>query len=481
MFTIINKRNKTAENSSLIYLIKKSEITQQLPISEDERNYLEVQFTQNDKKKFSFDRLSHKIFIEILDEKENAYHQAEQLRLIADKLVACLQNRKTQEVYIEAPGLSKDYLLAFAEGMVLSNYSFVAYKTNKEKNTRFLEIIQLVSDQVSQEDIDELNIIMEATLVARSLVNQPVNYLNAVGLSEEVRLLAEDSGAKIEILNKNKIEALKMGGLLAVNQGSIDPPTFTIFEYKPENAVNKKPLVFVGKGVVYDTGGLNIKTADFMSHMKCDMGGAAAAAGVAFAIAKAKLPLHIMALIPATDNRPGGNAYASGDVITMFDGQTVEVINTDAEGRMILADALAYAKKFDPMLVMDLATLTGAASRAIGNMGVVAMGTKYGPYMDELKESGEKTSERIVEFPFWDEYAEQLKSEIADMVHMGGAEGGAITAGKFLEKFTDYPYIHLDIAGPAFNPKRFNYRGVGGSGVGVRLLFDFAKKLSQKS
>lgn len=481
MFTIINKRKKRDKNSSLIYLLKKSEINQKLPISEEERSYLEVQFIQNEKKKFSFDRLSHKIFIEILDEKDNAHHQLEQLRIIADKLVGCLQNRRTQEVFVEAPGLKKEELLAFAEGMVLSNYSFVAYKTDKVKNTRYLEIIQLVSDQVSQKDIDELNIVMEATLVARSLVNQPVNYLNAVGLSEEIKLLAEDSGAKIEIFNKNKIEALKMGGLLAVNQGSPEPPTFTIFEYKPEGAVNKQPIIFVGKGVVYDTGGLNIKTADSMSHMKCDMGGAAAAAGVAFAIAKAKLPLYVMALIPATDNRPGGNAYASGDVITMFDGQTVEVINTDAEGRMILADALAYAKKFKPMLVIDLATLTGAAARAIGNMGVVAMGAKYGDYMSQLKESGEKTSERIVEFPFWDEYAEQLKSEIADMIHLGGAEGGAITAGKFLEKFTDYPYIHLDIAGPAFNPKRFNYRGVGGSGVGVRLLYDFAKGLANKS
>jgi leucyl aminopeptidase len=161
----------------------------------------------------------------------------------------------------------------------------------------------------------------------------------------------------------------------------------------------------------------------------------------------------------------------------MFDGQTVEVINTDAEGRMILADALAYAKKYNPMLVIDLATLTGAAARAIGSLGVVAMGSKYGEHMKQLKESGEKTGERIVEFPFWDEYAEQLKSEIADMVHLGGAEGGAITAGKFLEKFTDYPYIHLDIAGPAFTNKKLNYRGVGGTGVGVRLLFEFAKSL----
>ncbi|NPD83700.1 peptidase M17 [Lentimicrobium sp. L6] len=439
-----------------------------------------MQFTENEKKKFSFDRLSHQIYIELVEEKENPNHTLEALRKMGDSLINCLQNRKSQEVYIIAKSLNKAQISAFAEGMVLSNYSFVAYKTQKEKVIRYLETIHLINAEINQEDVNELNVVLEATLMARTLVNQPVNYLNAEGLANEIKAMAEDAGAKIDILNKNKIEALKMGGLLAVNKGSIDPPTFTIFEYKPENAINEQPVVFVGKGVVYDTGGLNIKTGEFMNTMKCDMGGAAAAAGVAFAIAKAKLPLYIMALIPATDNRPGGNAYASGDVITMFDGQTVEVINTDAEGRMILADALSYAKKFNPSLVIDLATLTGAAARAIGNLGVVAMGSKYGEHMTNLKESGEKTGERIVEFPFWDEYAEQLKSEIADMVHLGGAEGGAITAGKFLEKFTDYPYIHLDIAGPAFNTKKFNYRGVGGSGVGVRLLFDFAKGLAKK-
>lgn len=480
MFTILNKQNNIAEQSSSIYLINKSELTDKLPLSAEELEHLVMQFNENEKKKFSFDRLSHQIYIELVEEKENPNHTLEALRKMGDSLINCLQNRKSQEVYVVAPSLNKAQISAFAEGMVLSNYSFVAYKTKKEKVIRFLETIHLINDEINDEEVNELNVVLEATLIARTLVNQPVNYLNAEGLAKEVKAMAEDAGAKVDILNKNKIEALKMGGLLAVNQGSIDPPTFTIFEYKPENAVNEQPIIFVGKGVVYDTGGLNIKTGESMNTMKCDMGGAAAAAGVAFAIAKAKLPLYIMALIPATDNRPGGNAYASGDVITMFDGQTVEVINTDAEGRMILADALSYAKKFNPSLVIDLATLTGAAARSIGNLGVVAMGSKYGEHMSNLKESGEKTGERIVEFPFWDEYAEQLKSEIADMVHLGGAEGGAITAGKFLEKFTDYPYIHLDIAGPAFNSKKFNYRGVGGSGVGVRLLFDFAKGLAKR-
>jgi leucyl aminopeptidase len=453
MFTILNRQKQIQKRNTRIYLLKEINELQDIPLSTEEKEFIISAFEKDDKRNFVFNRLDFQIYIEIPELKENSYHFLETLRKRADKLTAQLQENKTKEVFVEGNNFSSTEILAFVEGIVLSNYSFVAFKTDKEKNIRYLEIVTMVSESLSEDEVAEMNTVLEATMVARNLVNQPVNYLNAHQLAEEIKTLGHDSGAKVEVFTKTKIEALKMGGLLAVNKGSIDPPSFSIFTYRPKNAVNEQPLIFIGKGVVYDTGGLNIKTGDFMSTMKCDMGGAAAAASAAFAIAKAKLPIYVIALIPATDNRPGGNAYASGDVITMYDGQTVEVINTDAEGRMIMADALAYAKKYNPMLVIDLATLTGAAARAIGSLGVVSMGSKYGPYMDQLKQSGEKTGERLVEFPFWDEYAEQLKSEIADMVHLGGAEGGAITAGKFLEKFTDYPYIHLDIAGPAFTTK----------------------------
>ena len=242
-----------------------------------------------------------------------------------------------------------------------------------------------------------------------------------------------------------------------------------------KNATNSNPIVLVGKGIVYDTGGLSLKpTPNSMDLMKSDMGGSAAVVGAMAAIAKAKLSIHIIGLIPATDNRPSGNAYAPGDVINMYDGTSVEVLNTDAEGRLILADALSYAKKYKPELVIDLATLTGAAARAIGKQGIVAMGNDKDT-MTALKKSGKEVQERLAEFPFWDEYAEDLKSNIADMKNLGGPEAGAITAGKFLEYFTDYPYTHLDIAGPAFMLAPFNYRGKGGTGVGVRLLFNFLK------
>jgi leucyl aminopeptidase len=188
----------------------------------------------------------------------------------------------------------------------------------------------------------------------------------------------------------------------------------------------------------------------------------------------------VVALVPATDNRLNGNAYVPGDIITMMDGTTVEVLNTDAEGRMILADALTYAKKYDPLLVIDLATLTGAAEAALGKIGIAGMQHKAEAFFPKLVKSGFRVCERIAEFPFWDDYEELLKSEIADLKNIGGRYAGAITAGKFLQHFTAYPWIHLDIAGPAFLDKRDSYRTVGGTGVGVRLLFDFINEISNE-
>ncbi len=212
-----------------------------------------------------------------------------------------------------------------------------------------------------------------------------------------------------------------------------------------------------------------------MDTMKCDMGGAAAVLGTMYAIASAKLKVHVVGLVPATDNRPDGKAYVPGDIITISDGTTIEVLNTDAEGRLILADALVYAQQYKPELVIDLATLTGAAAVAIGKYGTVMMGTASEEQKSALKTSGNNTYERLVEFPFWDEFADLLKSEIADMKNIGGPIAGSITAGKFLQHFTNYPYIHLDIAGPAFIDSKEGYLTKGGTGVGVRLLFDFLK------
>ena len=368
--------------------------------------------------------------------------------------------------------------LDLAEGLALANYQFLKYRADADKKKHGLNAISIGDESATRDDVQELENLVNATCIARDLVNEPLSYLTAEQYSTDIRKLGKEFGFKVQVFNKKKIQDLGMGGLLAVNLGAPNPPTFNILEWKPSGAVNEKPIVLVGKGVVYDTGGLSLKpTPNSMDIMKCDMGGSAAVVGAMVAVSANALPLHVVGLIPATENRPGGNAYAPGDVITMYSGKTVEVMNTDAEGRMILADALHYAKQYDPELVIDLATLTGAAMRAIGPEGTVAVCNDGGEeHMADLKESGNQVYERIAQFPFWDEYGEQIKSDIADIKNIGGANAGMITAGKFLEHFTDYPWIHLDVAGPAWRHATDGYRLKGGTGVGVRLLYDFLRK-----
>ncbi len=367
-----------------------------------------------------------------------------------------------------------------AEGMALANYAYTELFTQPEKKQPVLKKVALVDANFSEPHFNKLTALVEAVCFARDLVNKPLSHLTAVQLAQAVEKSGKANGFKVEVLNKQKITSLKMGGLLSVNKGSVDPPTFTIAEYKPKKAVNTKPLILVGKGVVYDTGGMSLKpTANSMDFMKSDMAGAAAMIAGIQAIAALKLPVHVIALIPATDNRPDGNAYVPGDVITMYDGTTVEVKNTDAEGRLLLADALAYAKKYDPELVIDAATLTGASVRAIGTYATSLMGTAPEKALKAMEESGHSTYERVVRFPLWKEYGEELKSTVADMSNLGKGEGGQISAGKFLEHFTAYPWMHLDIAGPAYLHAPQTYRTVGGTGVGVRLLVDFVERYYQ--
>ena len=365
---------------------------------------------------------------------------------------------------------------AMAEGIALSNYQFIHYFKDAAEKKYALSSIALCGEGQNDE-VKKLNNIIKATTWARDMVNEPVSFLTAVQLSAEIEALGKEAGFSVTVLEKNKIEALKMGGLLAVNLGSQDPPTFTILEHKPAVPKNAKPIVLVGKGVVYDTGGLSLKpTKSSMDLMKSDMGGAAAVAGAIYAAALNKSDIHLIGLIPATDNRPGENAYTPGDVITMFDGTTVEVLNTDAEGRMILADALAYSNKLEPSLVIDLATLTGAAVAAIGSRAAICMGNADEKVFEVLEKSGLEVHERVVRFPFWDEYYEDVKSSIADLKNIGGPSAGMITAGKFLEHFVKSPYIHIDIAGPAFLEGSMDYKGKGGTGYGVRLLSAFIQK-----
>lgn len=458
------------------------------------RNYaeLEAHITDPSVKKVIKDRINNKkdctsiptengiIIVQILNSEEKDHIAMESARKAANSIYGHLKEYEFETVSVKNTGISKNELLAFIEGLYLTNYQFNKYFTNNKKEPYSLSELLIEKEDIDEKEIQILSASLEGNKLSRDLVNEPLSYLTAEKMAEEICNAGKNAGFSVDVFNKKKIESLKMGGLLAVNKGSIDPPTFSVLEWKPANAVNKKPYVLVGKGVVFDTGGLSLKpTADSMDYMKCDMGGAAAVTGAFYAIAKSKLPIHVIGLIPATDNRPDGNAYVPGDVVKMHDGSTVEVLNTDAEGRMILADALSYAKQYEPELVIELSTLTGSAHAAVGKYAIVGMGNAEKTVMDKLIDSGFQTFERIVEFPFWDDFSENLKSDIADQKNIGGKTAGAITAGKFLEKFTDYPYIHLDIAGPAFNKTADNYRGKGGSGVGSRLLFDFFKNLSE--
>lgn len=413
------------------------------------------------------------------DSKNSVSKNFENLRKLGNELGHKLNSEKAKDAvfYCSENSMAMSECLSFLEGLMLGNYTFQKYKSEKTPNS--LNTINLVGNILKPADINELSSVVESTLLARDLVNEPVITLNTLKLAKEITTLGKKSGFSVKILNKAEIVKLKMGGLLGVNLGSDDPPIFAILEWKPAKFKNKKPYILVGKGVVYDTGGYSLKTGGHMPTMKCDMSGAAAVIGTINTLSVNKIPMHVVGLIPATDNRINSKALVPDDVITMMDGTTVEVLNTDAEGRLILADALTYAKKYKPKLVIDLATLTGAASAITGSFGTAMMGTAEDKYKSELKNSGDMTFERVAEMPYWEEYGDLIKSNVADLKNIGGPIGGAMTAGKFLEHFTDYPWIHLDIAGPAFIDKKESYRSAGGTGVGVRLLYHFLKSQSR--
>jgi len=474
------KTNNLDAQASVAVIVGKDSIFDVSYLSVQEYNYVKQCIDKGDNC-IVINQYQRLVYFAVLDSKKTGSILLEDARKAGYKLQAELSAHSFDKVIAFHAENNSDVLMAFAEGAILGAYKFTKYqKANDDKRTQLKEI-GLICQPLTEETIARFVNVNKALYNVRDLVNEPVSFLNAEQLSREFEAMAKESGFGIEVMNKSKIEALKMGGLLAVNKGSVDPPTFTVMEWKPDNPINKSPYVLIGKGVVYDTGGLSLKpTSDSMDYMKCDMSGAAIVAGVLYAIAKNKLSVHVIALAPATDNRPSGNAYAPGDVITMMDGTNVEMLNSDAEGRMILADALVYAGKFNPELVIDVATLTGSASAAIGQYALAAMGNASQEVKNKLIKSSELVFERIVEFPLWEDYAEALKSDIADIKNVGGKQAGAITAGKFLEKFVSYPWMHLDIAGVAFSKKNDNYRGKGGTGFGMRLLYDFFFGLCQQ-
>jgi leucyl aminopeptidase len=447
-------------------------------LSHEEMIFLKRQLAQ-EVSSFCFPHAEYSLFVRFLPKEEQAEARLEQIRVAGNTALADLEHYKIKTVTLSDVS-GQRAALPFIEGMLLGSYQFLHHFSEVQKKQRSLAEVRISTSDASPADIDELRSLQQAVFLTRNLVNEPYSHLDTARLAEATVEAGQKSGFSVQVLNKSEIEALNMGGLLAVNRASQKPPAFCILEWKPEKPSNEKPVVLVGKGVVYDTGGLSLKSSEGMEYMKCDMAGAAAVVGTMTVTAQNRLPVHLIGLIPITDNQVGECALAPGDVITMASGTTVEVANTDAEGRLILADALHYAKRYDPELVIDFATLTGSAIRALGSLAICYMGTAGKSVKENLEQSGWSTYERLVELPLWKEYGEELKSAVADLRNIGqGGNAGMITAGKFLEHFTDYPWLHLDIAGPAYIRAANGYRTKEGTGIGVRLMYDFLKKKYQ--
>lgn len=368
---------------------------------------------------------------------------------------------------------------ALTEGILLGTYRFDRYRTNRVENGGNLASAVIVSrSRIRLADLRRGaargRIIADAVYLARDLANAPGNEIYPETLARRAREVGRRTGVRVRVLDRRKIRALKMGGLIGVSAGSDRPPRFIIMEHN--RGRKGGTVVLVGKGVTFDSGGISIKPSAGMAEMRMDMSGAAAVIATMQAIARLKVPLHVVGLIPATENMPGGNALKPGDILTHVNGMTSEVDNTDAEGRLILADALCYAQRYSPDIIIDLATLTGACVVALGHVAAGLMGTSE-PHISRLKQAAARTHELVWELPLFEEYERLIRSDIADVKNVGGRWAGAITGALFLKKFTaSMPWIHLDIAGPAMMEEATEYVPRGGSGFGVRLLTEYLRR-----
>jgi leucyl aminopeptidase len=374
---------------------------------------------------------------------------------------------------------------ALVEGTVLGGYRFEPHKTESASKTPDLEALTVVEFDAGQAEAVRQGaragrIVAEAVCLARDLANEPGNYLTPTLLAEKAEEVANGAGLAIEVLGESEMAELGMGALLGVAQGSAEPAQFIILQHNADRA-DLPAYVVVGKGITFDSGGISLKPAEHMELMKDDMSGAATTLAVLRAVAELQLPLRVIGLLPATENLPGGRAYKPGDVLESMSGLTIEVISTDAEGRLILADALCLAKRYAPKAVVDLATLTGACVVALGGITTGLMGNDDA-LAAELKAASAASGEKVWELPLYQEYAEQIDSDVADVKNSGGRGAGAITAGLFLSKFAQgYPWVHLDIAGTSWAEATRGYTVKGATGVGVRLLVEWLRGRSQAS
>lgn len=388
-------------------------------------------------------------------------------------------------LYLNVPGfknisLSSSYIVSlkhsiipFVEGALLSTYRFTKYKkTEDEKGLASLTIL-CKAEKALSESLKWTTSVASAVNFARDLINMPSNELTPATLAKTAKEIAKGK-VSVDILEQKAAKKAGMGAYLSVAKGSAEPPKFIVLKYSGGKAA---PVVIIGKAITFDSGGISIKPGEGMEKMKYDMAGGAVVLAVIRLAAENKLPLNLIGIIPAAENLPGGTASKPGDIVKTITGKTVEIINTDAEGRLLLADAIGYAKKFKPGCIIDIATLTGACSVALGNEAIALMGNAAG-IIEALKTAGEETYERVWQMPLYEEYREYLKSDFADIKNTGGKTGSLVTAAYFLKEFAeDTPWAHLDIAGTAWTDSDKPYVPKGATGIGVRLLSSFLRRM----
>ena len=366
---------------------------------------------------------------------------------------------------------------AMTEGALLGSYQFNTYRSDGAagKDVESMTLLTSQKPQIRQltEGARRGVATAEATVFVRDLCNHPSNVMTPTRIAQEAKAIAKETGLSLKILEQKDMEELGMGALLGVARGSHEPPKFIILEYRGAKKKDERPVVFVGKTITFDTGGISLKPAENMEHMKADMTGGAEVLAAIRAAARLKLPLNLVSILPATENMPGGRAMKPGDIVKTLSGKTVEVQNTDAEGRLILSDGLAYAARYKPAALIDIATLTGACVVALGQFAIGLFGTDA-KLKESVRKAGLLAGERVWEMPLWDEYFEQLKSDVADMRNIGGRGGGMITAALFLSKFAgDWPWVHLDIASTDWSERERAYIPKGPTGIGTRLLIQY--------